>query len=101
MYEFNELLVLGSLGVSMLCMIAVIIILAVILFKDRAKSQRVQSELLNRIMAVDLTEYAQTKQALETTPAENLKQLKVENDLAINAAKIEEAREQSTSYPVM
>lgn len=52
-----------------------------------------QTQLLNRIMARTLTEFASTNTATLATPEDALNQMVVENDLAVRAGELEQARE--------
>lgn len=82
----------------------VILVLAfVILILARAlvSSRRQVSELMDRLMAKNLPEYAQLKNRLDTSPKDRLSLVKEENKLAESAAKLTDyARSTEQGVPV-
>lgn len=80
-------IVSGSTYLVLLVVMAVLVYLQV---SERKSHRAERSELLNRFMAKDLHELAATKQALEATPKDVLRQTEAENELAQAGAKIAE-----------
>jgi hypothetical protein len=76
----------------------IIIILSLILLNlvqgiihanDRRKSNIIHNDLLNRLMARDLLEYERVTKELRTSSKDKVKEMEVENELALKAAEIE------------
>lgn len=59
---------------------------------ERGNSIRREQELLAAILAKDTPEYVAAVEALRTTPADKIKQMELENDLAIRAQELEDTR---------
>lgn len=59
---------------------------------ERGNSIRREQELLAAILAKDTPEYVAAVEALRTTSADKIKQMELENDLAIRAQELEDTR---------
>lgn len=57
---------------------------------ERKRAIKLQQELLAAIMAKDVGQYLQAIDALRRTPDDKLREMKLENDLAQAAVKLEE-----------
>jgi len=90
-----------AVGISYGILIAVIIVQFISHTQERRIFNRQRSQLLNRIMAKDLTELAQTEQYIDNEPADDIKKLKAENELAVRAESIIKERQSVSGYPVM
>lgn len=81
-------------------LIAVIVILVISSQQDKVKHRKIESDLLNRIMAKDLEDLAVHKPQLDSTPTDAIKMVKEENKLAKFGAKIEEEKAKYAGYPI-
>lgn len=96
--NFMELILMAGVFVTYIVLISIIVILAVILFKEKSIHKMERDLLLNRLVSTDLTELAQTKAAFEALPSDIRKNMQVENDLATKATAIIEDRESKGFY---
>lgn len=67
---------------------------------DKKRALNHEKDLLNRLAARDLAEYAAYKRQLDLTPKDEKDLLKLENQLAVKAAEIAE-KEVSKGIPVI
>lgn len=82
---------------SMLLVIGFLIALYILELRHNRKERQM---LLDRLMAKDLDDYATARTKLDTTPKDYINQLKTENELAENAARMVQERSQSGPFPV-
>ena len=82
----NPLIILAFLS-----LIGVIMFLGYLIIQDRAKTQERERDYISAIMAKNLPEYAATRKALSSTVKDRIEEMKVENDLALNNARIIES----------
>ena len=66
-----------------------ILLLLVMLYYERDRSFKRERSLIHRIMAKSITELAETHDVLNTSPADSIKRVALENELATKAVKIE------------
>ena len=59
------------------------------LYYERDRSFKRERSLIHRVMAKSITELADTHEVLNTTSAESIKKIELENELATKAVKIE------------
>ena len=78
----------GMVILTFLTLIGVIIFLGYIIIQDRAKTQERERDYISAIMAKNLPEYAATRKELSATVKDRIKQIRAENELAVNNAKI-------------
>jgi len=74
-------------------LVAVIIFLGYLIIQDRAKTQERERDYISAIMAKNLPEYAATRKTLSSTVKDRIKEMRVENDLAINNARMFESED--------
>lgn len=65
-------------------MIGVIIFLGYLIINAQAKTHERERDYISAIMAKNLPEYAATRKELSSTVKDRIKQMRVENELAIN-----------------
>jgi len=58
------------------------------IIQSQAKTHERERDYISAIMAKNLPEYAATRKELSSTVKDRIKQMKVENDLAINNARM-------------
>ena len=84
---------------TFLSLIGVIGFLGYIIIQDRAKSQERERDYISAIMAKNLPEYAATRKQLSATVKDRIKEMRVENDLAMANARVFES-EDSRGIPI-
>jgi len=78
---------------TFLSLIGVIIFLGYLIIHERCQSQERERDYISAIMAKNLPEYAATRKALSSTVKDRINEMKVENELAINNAKMFESED--------
>lgn len=76
---------------TFLSFVGVIIFLGCLIIHERLQSKERERDYISAIMAKNLPEYAATRKALSSTVKDRIKEMKVENELAINNARIIES----------
>ena len=80
-------------------LIGVIIFLGYIIIHTQAKTHERERDYIAAIMAKNLPEYAAVRKELSLTTKDRIKQMRVENDLAINNARMFE-QEDGRGIPI-
>ena len=78
---------------TFLSLMGVIMFLGYLIIHERRQSQERERDYISAIMAKNLPEYAATRKTLSSTVKDRLKEMKVENELAINNAKMFESED--------
>jgi len=78
---------------TFLSMIGIIIFLGFLIIQAQAKTHERERDYISAIMAKNLPEYAATRKELSSTVKDRIQQMKVENELAINNAKLFESED--------
>ena len=78
---------------TFLSLIGVIIFLGYMIIQAQDKTQERERDYISAIMAKNLPEYAATRKTLSSTVKDRIKEMRVENDLAINNAKLFESED--------
>ena len=76
---------------SFASLIGVIIFLGYMIIQTQTKTQERERDYISAIMAKNLPEYAATRKELNSTVKDRIKQMQVENELAINNARVIES----------
>ena len=71
----------------------VIMFLGYLIITTQAKTHERERDYISAIMAKNLPEYAATRKELSSTVKDRIKQMKIENDLAINNARMFESED--------
>ena len=78
---------------SFASLIGVIIFLGYLIINTQAKTQERERDYISAIMAKNLPEYAATRKELSSTAKDRIKQMRIENDLAITNARMFESED--------
>ena len=78
---------------SFASLIGVNIFLGYLIINAQAKTHERERDYIAAIMAKNLPEYAATRKELSSTVKDRIKQMKIENDLAINNARMFESED--------
>ncbi|RPI88751.1 MAG: hypothetical protein EHM41_00310 [Chloroflexi bacterium] len=79
-----------TLGVCLFIICALLALVVILATGMKKSSDKLINDLTNKLIAKDLTEYAMSKSALDSTPKDELKKIGAENKLAVKAAQIEQ-----------
>jgi len=78
---------------TFLSLFGVIAFLGFLIIHNQAKAQERERDYISAIMAKNLPEYAATRKQLSSTVKDRLKEMRIENELAINNARMFEAED--------
>ena len=78
---------------SFASLIGVIIFLGYLIITTQTKTHERERDYISAIMAKNLPEYAATRKELSSTVKDRIKQMKIENELATNNARMFESED--------
>lgn len=77
-----------ALILTLISLVGVIIFLGYLIVNDRTKTHERERDYISAIMARNLPEYAATRKELSATVKDKIKQMRAENELAVNNARM-------------
>jgi len=83
----------GMAILALVTMVGVIIFLGYMIINAQTKTQERERDYISAIMAKNLPEYAAARKELSSTVKDRIKQMRIENELAINNARMFEAED--------